>query len=68
MTIGTGMRQPLGHHAGGVMGDPGLLHKFLKSRPCCRKVVVTVSKRLRQIAPWRDWTPRLLPGQSLILR
>jgi hypothetical protein len=31
-------------------------------RPCCRRVVVTVSRRLRQTAPLADWT------QWLILR
>lgn len=38
------------------MGNPGLLQELPDIAALLPEVVVTVSRRLRQIAPWRDWT------------
>jgi len=51
------IRQQRGHHAAAMMRDPGLLQELPDIPPCCRRVVVTVSRRLRQMAPPADWTP-----------
>ena len=45
------------HHATAIMDNPGLPQELLDIPPLFRRVVVTVSRRLRQSAQFDDWSP-----------